>query len=89
VSGNLQRCGAFVGAYDPADRVAAGGGNEMEGEDIDILEVPIAKALAMMQRGEICDAKTIMLLQYAALHLFPEVAGSEADRTAIQVVGAA
>jgi nudix-type nucleoside diphosphatase (YffH/AdpP family) len=64
----------FVGAYDPADRVAEGGGNVAEGEDIDLLEVPIAEALAMMQRGEICDAKTIMLLQYAALHLFRDTA---------------
>jgi nudix-type nucleoside diphosphatase (YffH/AdpP family) len=68
----------FVGAYDPADRISQGGGNEAEGEDIDILEVPIAEALSMMARGEICDAKTIMLLQYAALHLFPDAASEEA-----------
>lgn len=71
----------FVGAYDPADRVAEGGGNEAEGEDIDLLELPIAEALAMMERGEICDAKTIMLLQYAALHLFRDAA-AEREATA-------
>lgn len=68
----------FVGVYNPADRVAEGGGNEAEGEDIDLLELPFADALAMMERGEICDAKTIMLLQYAALHLFHDkVKGDE------------
>jgi hypothetical protein len=32
-----------------------------------VLEVPFAEALAMIDRGEIADAKTIMLLQWAAL----------------------
>ena len=41
-----------------------------EGEDIDVLEVTIDQALAMIRTGEIRDAKTIMLLQYAALNIF-------------------
>ena len=62
----------FVATYRPADRVGAGGGHAAEGEDIDMLEIGIEEALAMIDRGEIRDGKTIMLLQYAALHLFRE-----------------
>lgn len=60
----------FVGRYRPEDRVAEGGGLHEDGEDIEIIEPTIDEALAMIERGEICDGKTIMLLQYAALHLF-------------------
>jgi nudix-type nucleoside diphosphatase (YffH/AdpP family) len=61
----------FVGRYTPADRVAEGGGLREDGEDIEMIEPSIDEALAMIERGEICDGKTIMLLHYAALHLFP------------------
>ena len=60
----------FAAPYSPSDRVAAGGGLEEDGEDIEMIESTIDEALAMVERGEICDGKTIMLLQYAALHLF-------------------
>jgi nudix-type nucleoside diphosphatase (YffH/AdpP family) len=61
----------FVAEYEPGAKVKAGGGIEAEGEDIEVLELPLDHALAMMARGEIVDGKTIMLLQYAKLHLFP------------------
>ncbi len=57
----------FVAAYDDADRRSAGGGDAGEGEDIEVLEMPLAHALAMIASGEIQDGKTIMLLQHAAL----------------------
>ena len=60
----------FVAEYDPAMRVGSGGGLAEEGEDIEVLELPIDQALAMIADGRIVDAKTIMLLQYAALHIF-------------------
>ncbi|MCP1967321.1 GDP-mannose pyrophosphatase [Bradyrhizobium elkanii] len=60
----------FVAEYDAAMRVADGGGLADEGEDIEVLELSIDDALAMISDGRIVDAKTIMLLQYAALHLF-------------------
>lgn len=60
----------FVAPYQPADRVAKGGGNAEEGEDIHVLEIGIDAALAAIQDGRICDGKTIILLQYAALFLF-------------------
>lgn len=62
----------FVGAYMPGDLVRPGGGIASEGEDIEVIELHIERALAMIGTGEIVDAKTIILLQYAALHLFRE-----------------
>jgi nudix-type nucleoside diphosphatase (YffH/AdpP family) len=60
----------FVAEYDPGMRVGAGGGLADEGEDIEVLELSFDEALAMISDGRIVDAKTIMLLQYAALHVF-------------------
>ena len=61
----------FVAEYDASMRVSSGGGLADEGEDIEVLELVIDEALAMITDGRIVDAKTIMLLQYAALHVFP------------------
>ena len=60
----------FVAEYEPKMRVGSGGGIASEGEDIEVLELPIDSALAMIGDGRIADAKTIMLLQYAALNIF-------------------
>ena len=60
----------FVAEYEPDMKIGAGGGLADEGEDIEVLELSIDEALAMITDGRIVDAKTIMLLQYAALHIF-------------------
>jgi len=57
----------FVAEYDDADKVGAGGGHAHEGEDIEVLELPMAEALAMVEDGRIVDAKTILLLYHARL----------------------
>ena len=57
----------FVAEYQPHDRIAGGGGLIEDGEDIQVLELPFTQALNMIGTGEIADAKTIMLLQHAAL----------------------
>ncbi len=57
----------FVAAYDDGDRRTAGGGEVDEGEDIEVLEMTLAQALAGIASGAIQDGKTIMLLQHAAL----------------------
>lgn len=57
----------YLGEYDASLRTGEGGGIAAEGEDLDVLELPLGEALAMIERGEIVDGKTIMLLQYAAL----------------------
>ncbi|QXI30844.1 NUDIX domain-containing protein [Pseudomonas vanderleydeniana] len=58
----------FLGEYDGDSKVSHGGGLEAEGEDLEVLELSLEDALAAVRRGEIVDAKTIMLLQYVALN---------------------
>ncbi|PMS16013.1 GDP-mannose pyrophosphatase NudK [Trinickia dabaoshanensis] len=58
----------FVGEYFGKDKVSEGGGVESDGEEIEVLEMTLDDALARVDRGEIMDGKTIMLLQYAKLH---------------------
>jgi nudix-type nucleoside diphosphatase (YffH/AdpP family) len=58
----------YVGEYDAPE--GEGGGLAEEGEDIEVLELSFDEALTMMADGRICDAKTIILLQYAQLHIF-------------------
>lgn len=57
----------FTARYAAADRVSAGGGHADEGEDIEVLEVTLAEAFAMVTDGVIVDAKTIMLIQHLML----------------------
>lgn len=57
----------YSGTYHLKNKVGAGGGEEHEGEDIEVMHVPLKEALAMIRTGEICDAKTILLLQELAL----------------------
>ncbi len=58
----------FIAPYTPQDRIADGGGLDHENEDIEILEPTLDEALDMITRGEIEDAKTILLIHYAVLH---------------------
>lgn len=58
----------FVGQYEDAMKVSEGGGAEDETENIEVLEMDFHEALRMMETGEIKDAKTIMLLQYAQIN---------------------
>jgi nudix-type nucleoside diphosphatase (YffH/AdpP family) len=62
----------FVAEYEAAMQIGNGGGIAAEGEDIEVLELPLQQALAMIADGRIADAKTIMLLQYAALNIFSD-----------------
>ena len=62
-----ERLHLFTAEYTAADRVSAGGGHKDEGEDIEVIEVPAWVALAMIERGEIADAKTILLVYHARL----------------------
>ena len=57
----------FVADYQAEDRVTAGGGLAAEGEDIEVIEMPLAQALAGIGSGLIEDGKTVMLLQHVAL----------------------
>ncbi len=57
----------FVAEYFKDQKMNEGGGVEGE-ENIEVLELPFSKAWQMMEAGEIRDAKTIMLLQYAKIN---------------------
>jgi 8-oxo-dGTP pyrophosphatase MutT (NUDIX family) len=63
-----ERVALFVGTYSAADRIGPGGGLAHEGEDIMLLEPRLDDALEMVARGEIADAKTVILLYWAALN---------------------
>ena len=52
----------FIAEYDDSLRENAGGG--VDDEAIDVLELPLSQAIEMIRSGEICDGKTVILLQY-------------------------
>ncbi|WP_190809175.1 NUDIX domain-containing protein [Flagellimonas sp. S3867] len=58
----------FMGHYEENMRVSEGGGADEETENIEVMEMSFSEAIKMMNSGEIRDAKTIMLLQYAQIN---------------------
>jgi ADP-ribose pyrophosphatase len=64
-----ERLHFFTAPYEPHHQVGPGGGVYHEGEDIEVFELDIDQAAAMIGT-EIIDGKTIMLLQHAQLHIF-------------------
>ena len=62
-----ERASMFLADYDSTAPRAQGGGHEHEGEDIEVLELPLDEALEMIASGEIVDMKTVLLLQAAKL----------------------
>jgi nudix-type nucleoside diphosphatase (YffH/AdpP family) len=62
-----ERVSLFIGTYSPEDRITGGGGVATEGEDIEVIELPLGTAYGMIASGDIVDAKTIILLQHAML----------------------
>ena len=57
----------YTARYTPEMKLGHGGGVAGEQEEIDVMEVDFTQALDMIRTGDIQDAKTIMLLQYAAI----------------------
>ncbi|GAB3233960.1 GDP-mannose pyrophosphatase NudK [Algoriphagus aestuariicola] len=57
----------FIAEYRNDMKVSEGGGAEHEEENIEVLEIPIDQAMAMVESGEIKDGKTILLLQFVKL----------------------
>lgn len=60
-----ERLRFFAAEYRPEDQITSGGGDLHEGEDIETLEITLSNAVQMIDSGEICDGKTIMLLLHA------------------------
>jgi nudix-type nucleoside diphosphatase (YffH/AdpP family) len=61
----------YIAEYEDSMKVSSGGGQMEEQEYIEVLELSFLDAMERLKQGDIQDAKTIMLLQYAQLnHLF-------------------
>jgi nudix-type nucleoside diphosphatase (YffH/AdpP family) len=58
----------FIAEYNDEMKISDGGGLEKETEEIEVLEIDFKKAFSMIHNGEIKDAKTIILLQYAKIN---------------------
>lgn len=58
----------FIAEYSADMKINDGGGCETEQENIEVLEIPFAKAVEMIGTGEIKDAKTMLLIQYAQIN---------------------
>lgn len=63
-----ERVCCFAAHIDATRREGEGGGVDGEGEDIEVVEMPIDEAYGLVSAGGIVDAKTIMLLQWLILH---------------------
>jgi hypothetical protein len=60
----MEKITYFTCVYSPADKVSEGGGLPEEGEDIEVIEMTLEQAAAMVASGEIMDAKTVVLIQH-------------------------
>lgn len=58
----------FIAEYTDAMKATEGGGLDTEQEDIEVLEMPFTEAIKLLDTGQIKDAKTMLLLQYAIIH---------------------
>jgi ADP-ribose pyrophosphatase len=64
--GTSERIHLFLGEVDSTMRASPEGGVASEGEDVQVVVLPLELALRMVAGGEICDAKTVIALQYLA-----------------------
>lgn len=58
----------FIAEYDESMKKSEGGGEASEHEHIEVMELKFSEALRLVASGEIKDAKTILLLQYAQIN---------------------
>jgi ADP-ribose pyrophosphatase len=66
--GSSERIHIFYAEVSLADKIAAGGGLLEEGEDIRLILMPAAEAIAKAKNGEIEDAKTLLAIQWLMLN---------------------
>ena len=62
-----EKLSLYIGEYDETTLQGPGGGIEGEGEEIELVEISRAEAMAMIADGRILDGKTVILLQHLAL----------------------
>lgn len=63
-----ERVSCFAARIDANRRDGKGGGVDHEGEDIEVVEMPVEEAVGLIATGGIVDAKTIMMLQWLMLN---------------------
>jgi len=66
--GTSERIHLFYASVTPKQQTSEGGGLVSEHEDIRRVAIPLREALFKITTGEICDAKTIIGLQWAQLN---------------------
>ncbi len=66
---HMEKIHFFVGMYDNTMKKSSGGGHESEQEEIEILEFRYEDIKSLIGEGKIIDSKTIVLLQWALIHL--------------------
>ena len=59
----------YLAEYEEDMKVGEGGGLKGEKEYIEVVEIPLERAKQMMDKGEIKDIKSVVLLQYVLLHV--------------------
>ena len=60
----------YIATYSESEKVSEGGGLASENENITLKEYSFDRASQLLTSGNIKDAKTIILLQYAQLNIF-------------------
>lgn len=73
---STERIHLFLASYRAEDRQGEGGGIAAEQEDVTVVEMPLAELAALADRGELADAKTMLLLQTLRLRR-PELFGAQ------------
>ena len=63
-----ERMYLYLAAYSPEMKVSEGGGVAQETEDIELVEYGYSEVLQLLAEGQILDAKSLMLVQHAALY---------------------
>lgn len=60
---STERIWLYLAAYEPSDRVGAGGGADDENECIEVHELPLDHLARLADAGELTDSKTLILIQ--------------------------
>lgn len=63
-----EKVSLFFAFVSPTDRVTDGGGVDDETEYVEVVNLPLQQAFAMIRSGEINDSKTVILLQWAMMN---------------------
>jgi ADP-ribose pyrophosphatase len=66
---HMEQISFFKANYDPSMKNSTGGGLKSENEDIEIVEIDYSDVEIAISNGKIIDQKTIILLQWALMHL--------------------